>query len=333
MTPEIFFIAPHPLAFTSGGNRYNTQLIGALRLSGWKVRRFSPTDPEIKKTPPGSLFVVDLIYRDALLEGGFELPPHSRWAALVHYLPELDRPGIYADPSWASLFDLLLFPSEFLRRRFGDLYPDSTAAAFVLPPILTNLFWPEAALEPATETKLVVAGNYLPVKGILEFLEQLAQVLDPGPPFTIEVFGSILDKAYWRACQEVVEESPSLCHRVILNAAISRSRLLATLSDASALVSPSSFESFGMAIAEAMCLKRPVLALSGGNVPYLVSSYPGAKLFDQMGTLAFCTKELIQNPSIAKEYYANVRKAPFDSRPFSPDQVIRQWDWIMDHFW
>lgn len=333
MAPEVFFIAPHPLDFTSGGNRYNAQLIGALRLSGWKVRRFSPSDPEIKKTPPGSLFVVDLIYRDVLLMGGFELPTHSRWAALVHYLPELDRPGIYADPSWVSLFDFLLFPSEFLRGRFRDLFPDSAVASFVLPPILTNPFWPEAALEPARETKLVIAGNYLPVKGTLEFLKQLALVLDPGLPFTIEVFGSLLDKTYWGACMDVVEESPSLRRRVNLSAAISRSRLLATLSDASALVSPSSFESFGMAIAEAMCLKRPVFALSRGNVPHLVSSYPGARLFDQMGALAFYAKEVIQNPAIAKEYYDKAQKAPFDSRLYSPEQVTRQWDWIMDHFW
>ncbi|MBK6948609.1 MAG: glycosyltransferase family 4 protein [Haliscomenobacter sp.] len=335
MAPEIFFIAPHPAEFTSGGNRYNTQLIGSLRLAGWKVRRFSPSDPRIKTISPGSLVVVDAIYRDPLLEGGFELPPHSRWAALIHYLPELDRLGAGAGPSWVSVFDLLLFPSEFLRTRFKDLYPGSLTPSFVLPPIIPIQIWPEAALKPGEIPKFVIVGNYLPVKGILEFLQQFVIALGQGislPRFELAIYGSILDQSYWSACRNLADQFPALS-KVILSKDIPRSRLLAVLSEATALVSPSSFESFGMAVAEAMALKRPVLALSRGNIPHLVSAYPAARLFDQMEELAMFLKEVIQEPCKAEDLYRSAKATPFEQRPFSPEQVIRQWEWIMDHFW
>ncbi|MBK7474648.1 MAG: glycosyltransferase [Haliscomenobacter sp.] len=76
---------------------------------------------------------------------------------------------------------------------------------------------------------------------------------------------------------------------------------MAALSEATALVSPSSFESFGMAIAEAMALKRPVLALSEEMYPIWYPPYPAARLFDQMESLAMFPKELIQEPSKAKD--------------------------------
>ncbi len=336
MMPEIYFIAPHPLAFTSGGNRYNSQLIGALRLAGWKVRRFGLFDPRIRKIPSGSLIVVDSIYRNALMEGNFELPPHSKWAGLIHYLPELDGEREGANESWASVFDLLLFPSDYLLKRFRSFFTSSSTPSFILPPIIPVRTWPVAALNSGGDPHLMIVANYLPVKGILELLQELATSFDqpaPLPGFRLSVYGSILDEAYWRACRDAVDSSPTLRHRTALNKDMPHFKLFAALSEASAVVSASAFESFGMAIAEAMALKRPVFALSRGNIPELVSGYPAARLFERIEELAACLDEAVRDPAIIEDLCQKAQTVPFDHRPFSSEHVVRQWEWIMDHFW
>ncbi len=147
-----------------------------------------------------------------------------------------------------------------------------------------------APLPPPSGTlRALVVAHLVAGKGVDRLLAALATHVEPGDGVTLEVAGSLTqDASYAEGCR-VFATAPSLRERVTLLGELTPDAVNERLAACDVLLSASSMESFGMALAEARTLGVPIVARAGGNVENLVSAASGGELVaDAAGVAAAC---------------------------------------------
>lgn len=107
------------------------------------------------------------------------------------------------------------------------------------------------------DLRLAVLGRIAPKKRVHLLLEALI-ALAPTTPITVQIIGPTDDLAYARRCRSLADRlNDSVTVEWI--GSVPHERVLALLSQAHALVSPTAGENFGHTIAESMAAGRPVI--------------------------------------------------------------------------
>ncbi len=286
------FVVPDPAAFSSGGNLYNARLMEALEGLRVEVRRWNWEDfAGGVPVSGGDCFLFDSLYLEALAAS--PLPPRSY--LLAHLLP-----GMMGETSTAE--------AKALRRVEGVVVTGAWARNYIaarlspeqrcllLPP--APLLKAEGRVSKASQPTALAVAHLLPGKGIREWLEALAQQLK-GRPLArgrVRIVGSLeRDPAYAAACRQLGRQTPALNQLVRFEGACPPERLGAFYGAAHFFVSPSRFESFGMALQEAVGFGLPILALRGGNVAAHVREGRNGRLFDDWGALAEATLDWLED--------------------------------------
>lgn len=295
----LHFVCPDPDRFISGGNLFNRRLMDRLRQQGWSVQQSEWPLPGHHSSICESVFYFfDSIDFPDLLSR--ELPRPS--ALLCHYLPGMEQAATAASapPAWrklATAFDLHLAPSALVRRLLIAKAAVSAQHILVLPPFF------EAA-EPLVGVendppRILLVANLVPVKGILPFLQALQRSLadsKKAPAFELRIIGDRLDADYAAAVDRFLAASRELAGRVRLSRPIPNADLLELFRRSDLLVSSSYFESFGMAVYEALSMGLPVLALNRGNLPYLITDGINGLLFNSLERLSEELLEVMKQP-------------------------------------
>lgn len=327
----IHFICPDPEAFVSGGNLYNRRLLRVLRESGYQIRRWELKDFLQSKPRGGKLYLFDSIFLDQLrnMEDRKKLP--SRRAVLCHYLPGLEKMrqdgGAAFKERWCwlkSVFETAIVPSSFLREVLIRQLDWEPSRVWRIWPVLS--IPADIHRKISSPPLLLIVANFLPVKGILPFLQQLehALVAEPAPFFRLLVFGDqSLDKSYTQEVRHLVDDSRPLSQRVSLRKPVPAEDLFRYYRAASLLLSTSGFETFGMANAEALLSGLPVLGRRGGNTEYLLNKFDHGLITSSLEEMMEVLLQLLHRPQAFESLHRMAKQIPA-GHPFNGKQAVRR---------
>ncbi|MDX1477694.1 MAG: glycosyltransferase family 4 protein [Saprospiraceae bacterium] len=273
---QVHFLIPDPGAFQSGGNRYNAALIAALRQRQVHVSH-SPFNPEIYYASPDTIYVLDSLYFESIAQPD-ALPPQC--LALVHHLNSMypGGPGYYERHEAPVLERMAgyIATSHFTREYLAERGLEEQQIVVIEPVVDRPTEIPDR--EVARVRGLIVA-NCIPRKGVLPFLQALADAR-PQPYFDLNVIGSLQhDETYARSCQALIRETPVLAQCVRLMGEQDDATLHGYYDKSNIFLSPSEFETFGMAIQEAIVYGLPALVHSGGNSEHHVRPGVNGEVF------------------------------------------------------
>jgi len=162
--------------------------------------------------------------------------------------------------------DLVCPVSDALRRALAaqDL---GRRFAVVPNPVDTDLFVlgaPPAGGAP----RIVAVANLVPVKGMAELVEAAGRLR---PPFRLDIAGDGPERP--RLAARIAELG--LQERVTLHGALPAERVAGLLRDASFAVVPSRYETFSVAVSEALACGLPVVATAVGALPERIGEGTG----------------------------------------------------------
>lgn len=267
----IYFACPDPLAFVSGGNMLNAQIFRAFREAGRAYTRIDWQDIQHIAFAPKDFLIVDSIWINKLLPRDCRKIQAFK-IFFAHLLPsmldsdtdrnkEIDR---------LSCFDLLLANSPFTRAWLDPLMSGKSRIETVQPWIKKT-----GAETGSDRDTFILVANWQPVKQIDLFLQALAEA-DLPEGLKIHFFGDRkVNDLYTLICMEILETHPRLNEHIILEGPVSHDRLESVYAGSKCLIDTSLFETYGMAVAEALVNGLQVLALGRGNIINLIGQGRG----------------------------------------------------------
>ncbi len=296
--PPVYLISPQPDTFISGGNLYNKRFLEAIG-AVHPVSQLAWTTFKAKP-PENAIVILDSIYFMEWIQDGQQLTAKNQLGLLLHYLPFFNTEGSMPPdpPELEKLlrFDFFITPSNFMRDRLTAIGV-KPSKILVLPPLIPKVN--TAFKRPSQPPAFLIVANLLPVKGILEFLKALKMQHDQHanlPLFQLMIIGNdAMDREYARQCKLLLKEEP-LKSRVILQAPVLPEQLSRQMLQNDLLISVAQFESFGMAVWEAVCLGLPVIALNRGNIPHLLHAYDGGMLCTNLNEIISHLCHLTEHP-------------------------------------
>ncbi len=278
---KICFVAPNTRAFVSGGNIYNRHLIQVLG----RMITVERMDPErffaVKRK--NTVAVFDSICLDQLFTKGRKIPPGS--LLLMHYLPVFEEKHPSEEKRLATEKMLKRFAGWIVTgaytRNWLQTHIRSPRPIALIPPAIARIKKINSA--PPPPYRVLVAGNLILVKGLIPLLRALEKVKPRQLQITL-AGDDRLDPAYAGMLQEMVNRSSYLSKQIRFHKAGGRSKYLKLLGSSHLLISASRFETFGMAVHEALYNGVPVWALPSGNLANI--SHPLFQKFSSVGRLA-----------------------------------------------
>jgi glycosyltransferase involved in cell wall biosynthesis len=298
------FVVPDLAGPSTGGTVYNRELLRALGAGGATLDVLDTSGAErALSAGRAGTYWIDTLFLDAVPRLAARAGPGQALGLIAHYLPALVRYGAsvtHAELSpeeRASLAGVSRFlaPSEFMRETLERLGAGERPVAVVEP----GRFAAGIAAPPAGHGVLraLVVAHLVAGKGVDRLLSALATLVESSDCLALEVIGSsAVDPAYAEACR-VFATAPSLRERVTLTGELSPQAVNERLAACDVLLSASSLESFGMALAEARTLGVPIVARAGGNVERLVTAASGGEIVRDAARVAEACVSLCRNPA------------------------------------
>lgn len=278
------FVIPPVASFVSGGNLYNQSFTEALgRIA--EVQLYS-LDEWMDAKEDETAVIIDSIYLSKL--NAAEMKRGKKRLLLLHYLDVFydcknDRDRMNKTLEQLRCFDYFIVTSQFVRTwlRAHGINPESI---FVFEPVVALT---RHKSTPITDhpLKVVMLGNLLPVKGFVEFLTELNQQ-QPRDLQVLIVGDASIDQGYASTVYQLIASSEYLRKTVTCKSAIPHNQVFDLLDESDLFVSSSQFETFGMAIHEALAFHLPVAALASGNINHI--KHPALTLFHTMPALVSC---------------------------------------------
>jgi glycosyltransferase involved in cell wall biosynthesis len=205
-----------------------------------------------------------------------------RRVLLVHHLAEWedDRPRW---SEWLSLrlSDAVVTTSRTsaarLHQSFGIRAETCVPGADRMPAFPEGDDRPNAHPPRDGRVELLFVGTWTPRKQLLLLFDALRRL---GPlDYRLTVVGDpSRDPEHARRVRETLSTTPDVASRTVLLGEVDDARLNALYATSDVLVSPSNFEGYGMAIAEALHAGLAVVATHGGAVPEVVRAGEDALL-------------------------------------------------------
>jgi hypothetical protein len=273
---KYIFVIPPTNSFVSGGNVYNQKFIDGLRhicpVSNITWENFKLTK-EIDAT-----LIVDSIYIDKVEKSLSRIV--SKKILLIHYLDifydeKNNQSLIQQRKEQLKLFDYYIVTGQY---SFEWLIQNgySYEKIILLSPCI-EISGTKKNKSAGGIKNILMVGNLLPVKGYLPFLKLLMEKNISNLRFTI-IGDETIDRAYATCIRSLINSSEYLKSIGHIADTVQHNRITEYYEENDALISPSFFETFGMAIQEALSYGMEVFAFNGGNVAYI--NHPLLKSFD-----------------------------------------------------
>lgn len=116
--------------------------------------------------------------------------------------------------------------------------------------------------QPSDPVRIAFLGRVSPVKGLDFAIEALGRL---DQRVTFDIFGSLLDEAYWKKCQSLMQSAPPNV-TITYRGEVANAEVAATLAGYDAMLLPSLSENFGHAIFESLAAGTPVII--GDRTPW-----------------------------------------------------------------
>lgn len=304
---QCVFVTPALDGPATGGTLFNRQLLAAVGAFQQYSLDALPVQLSAEQLWVDSLYLAEL---PALRK---RFAATTRVGLLLHYLPSsLSNPQLKAAEELSEVelraldhADMIVTPSEFLRQLVLGLCPGKPCAC-----VSPGVEVPQLGGESVRDGNVIMICNVTENKGVLPFLQELAEVVPSALEFTLCIAGSLqLEAAYAQRCVELCQQHAWLREHVRFLGSLAQPALFERLARASLLVSASRFESYGMALAEARALGTPIVAMEGGNVANLVAADSGGELTRSPRALAEAVCQLRADPRELTMRVARARSA------------------------
>lgn len=276
----------------SGGNLYNRDWVRALPpdFAGQFVNLAVPDAMAHAALRDHSRWiVVDTLWHHHFMQ----LAPHRPKAMLmVHLLAEMTGDPSFGDAKawpWLTAYEHFCVTG-----RYAYNYLRACGVSPLRLTLIEPRLWPRDEGRPRDEgwhdapsssssrqngALWVTVANLSPVKGIRPALEALRQALEQSPSprrFIWQIYGQHdHDPDYARSCRDLVASDPGLRRHVRWIDNRSPQQAAEGLGWAQLYLSTATMETYGMAVAEAAALGKPVVAIACGNIPYLLGGGRG----------------------------------------------------------
>ncbi|MFZ1716116.1 MAG: glycosyltransferase [Saprospiraceae bacterium] len=263
----IYFVAPPADVHVSGGSLFNGQILRALQQVRYTYQYVSVQRWEQRTFDPGDVIIIDSIYMPALDEM-FMDSMLAQKVLLVHLLPSmLSQEDADSEKIFLKKFNRLIVNSKFTKdycvQKMG--FPGKID---ILEPYIERS--PYIGLE-TVRNKILLVATWQPVKQIDLFLLLLAKHTLP-PDLVIDIYGDAsINQDYFQYCLAILERFPELKDHIKIHGIIDHKDLLRLYHQTKMLLDTSSFESYGMAVAEALAAGVMVITLGKGNIKNLLS--------------------------------------------------------------
>ncbi len=147
---------------------------------------------------------------------------------------------------------------------------------------------------------LSVVGKIYREKGQKEVILAVDSLRRSYPQVKLLVVGDVKDREYYLELVRLIEERNLEQHVIFAGY---RSNILELLRDVNLLVVASSVDSFGLSALEAMSVGTPVLAVSAGGLPEIISSGDNGFLIESPdpGLIRGAVDSFLRNPSRMKQ--------------------------------
>jgi glycosyltransferase involved in cell wall biosynthesis len=146
----------------------------------------------------------------------------------------------------------------------------------VIPPgrdVSTTAVPVDTNLRAGRQAALLMVGNWVPRKGLLELLEAVGRL--PADAVTLHLVGDTeMDRSYTARVRARLA-APDLSDRVVIHGSVSVAEVAGFYAAADVFVLASTREPYGTAYGEAMAAGLPVVGWAAGNLPYLAGSGEG----------------------------------------------------------
>jgi len=282
---SVLFLHPPLNGFVSGGNRYNQRMIARAQRLGFPLRSsgISAPGPLIWAREALAVAHADGIRLwDSLLMADYPFmlqPSRCVDAWLMHSLPSLN-PGLSADAAAvarrledtiAASSGLFLATGKSLAGELLRRYPNSRVWVCE-PGIDANYAWVgrvrSRRAAPRSGVELLTVANLLPAKGYQELVTMLRRLMHFSWRWHIVGSGGAdrdFAARFLAEIRDLVE-----CGRIIWHGALEPAPLAALMGQADLYLSASHFESYGMAVAEAVAAGLEVIATEVGDAARII---------------------------------------------------------------
>jgi len=131
----------------------------------------------------------------------------------------------------------------------------------------------DASLRAGRQAAVLMVGNWVPRKGVLELLEAVSRL--PADVVTLHLVGGMdIDRSYAARVRARVA-APDLSYRVVVHGPLSVAEVAGFYAAADVFALASTREPYGTAYGEAMAAGLPVIGWAAGNLPYLANRGEG----------------------------------------------------------
>lgn len=280
----VCLVFPGTLTTKTGGYIYDRRIFAELASAGWQTTTLSldssfplPQEAALREAragfdgiPDGQLVVIDGLALAGLTPLLPEIVARLRPIALIHH-PLADETGLdaaqaagleVAEKAALALVGQVIVTSRWTRRRLVDYGVDPARVAVVEPGIDRG---PLSDKEPSSTVRLLSVASITERKGHSVLIESLARLkhLD----WTLRCAGSLeLDRRCAQALERQIEQV-SLGDRVALLGELMPDAVRVEYARADLFVLPSYLEGYGMALAEAIAHRLPVVSTTAGAIP------------------------------------------------------------------
>jgi glycosyltransferase involved in cell wall biosynthesis len=296
------FVVPELAGPSTGGTVFNREFMRALEACGAAIDVLDLTRAErALAAGEAGTYWLDTLFLGATRDLSRLTGEGQRLGIIAHYLPSLVRHGAAVTRGELSVdetdaleqADVFLAPSDFMRATLERLGVRGRPIVVVEP---GRFAAGVAPLPPPSATlRALVIAHLVAGKGVDRLLGALATQALPSDRLTLEVVGSVeYDAAHAATCRALAR-APALEGRVTFVGELSPTAVNERLAACDVLLSASSMESFGMALAEARTLGVPIVARPGGNVENLVSAAAGGELVADAECVAAAFVALARN--------------------------------------
>jgi glycosyltransferase involved in cell wall biosynthesis len=328
---KLVFVVPGDLSSVTGGYGYDRQMIAGLRQAGrpvdvvaldagfpWpEAATLDRAAHQMADIPDGTLVIVDGLAFGALPGLAEQHAARLRWVALVHHPLALES-GLTPEQVRA------LFVSE--RRALATARGVIVTGAATARELIRYGVSAERVhvVTPGTDAAPLATGSGAdPVRRGLTLLCVATLIPRKGHAVLIEALGGLQDRAWTLHCvgsatrdadtanamRSAIAEH-GLGDRVRLHGEVPTAVLQAMYGQADAVVLPSYFEGYGMALAEALAHGLPVVSTTAGAIPDTVPGNAGVLVppGDAMALRA-ALAALFDDPALRARLAAGARAA------------------------
>lgn len=295
------FVVPDDHERISGGNLYNRSLIAACQAIGRPVEVVRHGELWAVRPPSRAVdVIIDSVLHPSVGRIAGRLLRDSRTFLLLHHLPsfEPERASgatIARETALLAPLDGFIATSGWTARKLRHERQEMRPILVLPPAPVLDVTGPTPP-PPAPPLRASMVASLMPCKGVLAFLEALASRVSGEDDFTLTVLGrDDFDPGYARACRALAARAP-LRGRVRIRAPVPAARMPGLHSRSHVLISASSTETYGMAVAEARAFGRFVLARHAGNLRQHLRQPEAGRLCGTVDELARHFIGLVRDP-------------------------------------